>query len=156
LLPGVELASWGRRVGATLLDGLVLFDALLVLVAPGVAVGILTNSGGSGVAIGLLGGLVWVVVTVVYAPYFMQRLGARNGQTLGKQWVGIRVHRLDAQPTRFGYGVLREFVIKNLLFGFVGGFFLSIPTLLDWLWPLWDDENRALHDMLANSRVIRA
>ena len=51
--------------------------------------------------------------------------------------------------------LLREVVIKQLLFGFVGGFFLSIPTILDYLWPLWDDENRALHDMIAASRVIR-
>ena len=36
----------------------------------------------------------------------------------------------------------------------IGGFFF-IPTLLDWLWPLWDDENRALHDMLVSSHVVR-
>jgi uncharacterized RDD family membrane protein YckC len=104
----------------------------------------------------ILGVFVWLVLTVLYAPYFMRRAGDRNGETLGKQWVGIRVLRLDGQPTTFGYGLLREFVIKGLLFGFIGSFFLSIPTLLDWLWPLWDDENRALHDMLANSRVVRA
>ena len=25
----------------------------------------------------------------------------------------------------------------------------------DALWPLWDDENRALHDFVVNSRVVR-
>ena len=47
-------------------------------------------------------------------------------------------------------------MIKYLLFGVVGGFFLAIPTLLDYLWPLWDEQNRALHDMLASSRVVQA
>jgi uncharacterized RDD family membrane protein YckC len=153
---GVQLASWDSRVGASLLDSLVLLVLLLVLVAPGVALGIATNRGGLGAGIGVLGLFVWMVLALLYAPVLMRRAGHRNGQSLGKQWVGIRVHRVSGQPTDFGYSLLREFVIKYLLFGVVGGFFLSIPTLLDALWPLWDDENRALHDMLANSRVIRA
>ena len=56
----------------------------------------------------------------------------------------------------FGYAFVREVVVKWLLFGVVGGFFLSIPTLLDWLWPLWEDENRALHDLIVKSHVVRA
>ena len=51
--------------------------------------------------------------------------------------------------------LMREFVIKGLLFGTVGGWFLGIPTLLDYLWPLWDDENRCLHDMVAKTHVVR-
>ena len=43
-----------------------------------------------------------------------------------------------------------------LLFGFVGGFFFSIPTLVDYLWPLWDDENRCLHDMVVSTHVVKA
>ena len=47
-------------------------------------------------------------------------------------------------------------MIKQLLFGFVGGFFFSIPTIVDYLWPLWDDQNRALHDMLRQDHVVSA
>jgi hypothetical protein len=28
--------------------------------------------------------------------------------------------------------------------------------LLDVLWPLWDDQDRALHDMVVSTHVIRA
>ena len=28
--------------------------------------------------------------------------------------------------------------------------------IVDALWPLWDDERRALHDMLAGTRVVKA
>ena len=63
--------------------------------------------------------------------------------------------RDTGEPVGFGYAVLRELVVKTLLFGVVGGFFASIPTLLDYLWPLWDDENRALHDMIVKSHVLR-
>ncbi len=152
----VALASWGSRVGATLLDGLLLLLVGLVLVAPGIVLTIVNNGGALGPILIVLGVLVWIVVGLLYAAFFVQRDGPRNGQTLGKQWLGIRAVRMDGQPFNWGAGLLRELAIKQLLFGFVGGFFLSIPTILDWLWPLWDDENRALHDMLASTRVVRA
>ena len=103
-----------------------------------------------------LGVLVGLTATLTYYPLLMMRQGPNNGQTLGKQIVGIRVVQESGEPYTYGPAALREFAIKYLLFGVVGGFFLAIPTLLDYLWPLWDDENRALHDMLASSRVVQA
>ncbi|MGH3995362.1 MAG: RDD family protein, partial [Pseudonocardiaceae bacterium] len=91
-----------------------------------------------------------------YAPLLMARQGERNGQTWGKQIVGIRAVRDNGQPFELGFGFLREFVVKNLLFVGVGGFFLYIPTIVDWLWPLWDDQNRCLHDMVVSTHVVRA
>jgi len=149
-------AGWGSRVGATLLDALVLLVLAIVLFAPGVVLTVVSEGGAAGIILLIVGALAFFVVALLYASFFMQRDGEHNGQTLGKQWVGIRVVRLDGQPFGWGGALLREFAIKQLLFGMVGGFFLSIPTLLDWLWPLWDDENRALHDMVASTRVVRA
>jgi uncharacterized RDD family membrane protein YckC len=54
----------------------------------------------------------------------------------------------------FWFAMLREVVIKALLFGFVSSFTFGIASLLDVLWPLWDEENRALHDLIVNTRVI--
>lgn len=157
MLPAnVRLASWGSRVGAVLLDALVLLLVLVVLVAPGTALTAVSNGGALGIVLLIVGVLVYVLLSLLYAAYFMQRDGEHNGQTLGKQWVGIRVIRIDGRPFDWGSALLRELVVKNLLFGVVGGFFASIPTLLDLLWPLWDDENRALHDMLVSTRVVRA
>ena len=85
----------------------------------------------------------------------MAREGEHNGQTLGKQIVGIRVVRDSGEQVDCRLAFIREFVVKGLLFGFVGGFFFSIPTLLDYLWPLWDDENRCLHDMVVSTHVVR-
>ena len=53
----------------------------------------------------------------------------------------------------FGFAVLREVVIKGLLFGIVGSITGGIAPLLDVLWPLWDEENRALHDFVVDTRV---
>ena len=47
----------------------------------------------------------------------MAREGAHNGQTWGKQIVGIRVVRDNGEPMDFGWSALREIVVKGLLFG---------------------------------------
>jgi uncharacterized RDD family membrane protein YckC len=104
----------------------------------------------------LLGIVLGATASLTYYPLLMIRDGAANGQTLGKQAVGIRVVLNSGEAFTYGPAALREFAIKYLLFGTVGGIFLAIPTLLNYLWPLWDDENRALHDMLASTHVVQA
>ncbi len=85
----------------------------------------------------------------------MIRDGARNGQTLGKQLVGIAVVRDNGQPFGFGAAVLREVVLKQLAVWIASTIIPIIPWFLDYFWPLWDDENRALHDMGASTHVIK-
>ena len=138
---GQPLANWWSRVGAALLDG-------LIVGVPVAAIAIAVDP--------LLGILLGVTASLTYYPLLMMRGGAVNGQTLGKQVAGIRVVLNSGEPFPYGPAALREFAIKYLLFGTVGGFFLAIPTLLNYLWPLWDDENRALHDMLASTHVVQA
>jgi nucleoside recognition membrane protein YjiH len=52
-------------------------------------------------------------------------------------------------------------VIKFVLLGLIGALPViglvvgEIAFWADGLWPLWDMENRALHDMLAHTRVVR-
>lgn len=150
---GRPLASWGSRVGAALLDWLILFIPVALLIV--LVVVIALNSTGGGFVTGILFGLAYLVVLLFYAPVLMGREGEHNGQTLGKQIVGIRVIRDAGQPVDIGFAFLREFVVKGLLFGFVGSFLFSIPTLLDYLWPLWDDQNRCLHDMVVSTHVVR-
>jgi uncharacterized RDD family membrane protein YckC len=102
----------------------------------------------------ILGGIVWAYF--VYYPLFMARAGERNGQSLGKQIAGIRVIRDGGETMNYGWALLRQFVVIGLLFGLLGSFFFSLPLLLDYLWPLWDESNRALHDMIVSTHVVRA
>ena len=78
-----------------------------------------------------------------------------NGKTLGRMACGIRVVRANGKPIDFGYAMLREVVVKWLLFNVIAGSFtFGLAALIDYLWPLWDEENRALHDFVVNSRTI--
>ena len=151
---GKQLASWGSRVGAALLDWLILLIPVTALIVLVVVVALSSDVGG--IVTAILSSLLYLVAVLFYAPLLMGREGAHNGQTWGKQIVGIRVVRDSAQPVDIGFAFLREFVVKGLLFGFVGSFFFSIPTLIDYLWPLWDDQNRALHDMVVKTHVVKS
>jgi uncharacterized RDD family membrane protein YckC len=124
VLQGREFAGWWSRVGAALIDGIIVIVGLFIF-------GYILNL------------------------FMMAREGEKNGQTLGKQALGITAIREDGDPWTFGTAALREFVIKYLLFNVVGGFVI-IGGLVDVLWPLWDEKKQALHDKLATSYVVKA
>ena len=155
-----QLASWGTRLGAYLIDGLIIFvPAIILLAVFGVGVvGTDDDSSGFGALVAglIVSVLVIVVISFLYAPLLMKRPGERNGQTWGKQLLGIRAIRTNGQPFTFGSAALREVVLKNLAVGVASSIIPFIPWFLNFFWPLWDDENRALHDMAASTRVVRA
>lgn len=161
--PQGQLAGWGARLGAYAIDFLIIGVPILILffVIVAGAVG-LTGSGNDDVAIGaaivaFLGwGLLALAISILYGPLLMMRKGAANGQTWGKQVVGIRAVRDNGQPWTFGPAALREVLLKNLAVGIASTIIPLIPWFLNFFWPLWDDQNRALHDMAASSHVVRA
>jgi uncharacterized RDD family membrane protein YckC len=156
------LASWGSRLGAYLIDGLILLipGAILFFLFVAGAVGLSGDE--DDVAVGAaVGGfilflLVFAVISLLYAPLLMMREGEHNGKTWGKQIVGLRVVRDNGQPFTFGHAALREVVLKQLAVGIASSIIPIVPWFLNFFWPLWDDENRALHDMAASTHVVRA
>jgi uncharacterized RDD family membrane protein YckC len=154
---GKPLASWGSRLGAYLVD-------FLVVVVPVVILAVVIFGGAAGadssvwawIGASILYALLFAAVFLLYAPLLMMREGERNGQTLGKQLVGIRVVRDSGEPFGFGWAALREVVLKQLAVGIASSIIPFIPWFLNYFWPLWDDENRALHDMGASTHVIKA
>jgi uncharacterized RDD family membrane protein YckC len=151
---GKPLATWGSRVGAQLIDWLILLVPVIIIAA--IVIGIAAGSDTGAIVTGILSFLAYLVVAFIYAPVLMSRDGEHNGQTWGKQMMGIRVVKDDGQSMSFGWAALREIAVKGLALGIAGSIIPLIPYLLDYLWPLWDDENRALHDMVVSTHVVRA
>jgi uncharacterized RDD family membrane protein YckC len=96
--------------------------------------------------------LAFSVVALLYAPAMMART---DGRTVGRMAMGIRVIRADGGPMTFWFAMLREVLVKALLVGALASATFGLAWLLDVLWPLWDEEHRALHDFVVNTRVIR-
>ena len=57
----------------------------------------------------------------------------------------------DSAGGSIGYG--RAF--GRLAIIFVSALFI-LPIVLDYLWPLWDKKNQALHDKVVGSVVVKA
>jgi uncharacterized RDD family membrane protein YckC len=140
-------ADWWTRAGGFLLDQLIVAGTVLVLAF---AVALVVHDPGREVDSSLLYAIA-IVVGVLYAPLLMARGGERNGQTLGKQVLGIRVVRIDGEPVTVWTGVLRTVVAQQLLIAVT--FYLY--AVVDYLWPLRDARNQALHDKIAKTWVLR-
>jgi uncharacterized RDD family membrane protein YckC len=159
---GQPLASWGSRVAAWFIDLLIVAVPATIIFWTLVAGAIgLSGAGADAGFWALVGGailsvLMFAVIALIYAPATMARQGLHNGETWGKQLIGIRVVRDSGQPMDFWTAALREVVVKGLLVGFASTIIPFIPWLLDNCWPLWDDENRALHDMVVSTHVMRS
>jgi uncharacterized RDD family membrane protein YckC len=151
------LAGWWRRVGAQVIDGFIIgLGGILLLVAitAPFSIGFFADDdfGIVSLVVGLLFAIVCVsIVALLYAPALMART---NGKTLGRMATGIRVVRANGKPIDFGFAMLREVAVKALLFGTAGAITGGLAYLADVLWPLWEEENRALHDFVVDTRTV--
>jgi uncharacterized RDD family membrane protein YckC len=151
---GQPLASWGIRLGAYVIDGLILLVPVVVLTV--IVVAIAAGSDTGAIVTGILGFLAYLIVAFIYAPILMARSGENNGQTWGKQMMNVRVVRDSGEAMTFGWAALREIAVKGLAVWIASSIIPLIPWFLNFFWPLWDDENQALHDKIVSTHVVRA
>ena len=142
------LSGWWRRAGAFVIDSFIVgFVTVLLVILLGDDVDSFS-----------LGSVEWFLILAAMLPslaYFPVIMRATNGRTLGKMATRIRVVRTDSERMSFPRATWREVVLKALVVTLLPGL-LGVLWLLDDLWPLWDREHRAIHDMLAGTRVVRS
>ena len=141
--PAFAYADWGSRVGAWMLD-LVVLSLLLFALAIAFVIALVPSSergaGGTGVGI-----LVWPFIPLYGA--LCHRYW--HGQTVGKRALGIAVEHVRGGPISLGQALGRGYLRAAM---FV---FLYVPWIVDSLWPLWQPENRSLHDLAASTIVVQ-
>src|SRR3954454_3429753 len=131
---GLTPAGWWNRVGATIADNLLIAIPTWIVIG---VIGIADFGSLGGNAIIALVGLVYAVLMLTY----------HHGQTIGKGSTSIRFLAEDNEPVGAGRAFGRE--LLKVVFAFT-----VIIYLIDVLWPLWQSENRALHDLAAATRVV--
>jgi uncharacterized RDD family membrane protein YckC len=156
------LASWWSRVGALLVDGILLALPLLgaVIVFHQYTKAYYFAANGT-IATQYTAHNTWIesLLWLGYVLLVLCRVGDHNGQTFGKQAAKIRVVRNDGKAVDVKTVLMREGVGKLLpaALGALSHAVLVIALiyyLLDYLWPLWEREHRALHDLLARTHVV--
>ncbi len=126
----VVLAGTGRRFWA------VCIDALLLGILFGLIVAVTGNnpesSGAQSVQVLLSAGYIWYC------------LARRNGQTIGKRALNVRVVKLDGTQLSDSDALVR------VLVSWVSG----AVVLLGYLWAFVDGKNQTWHDKAAGTLVI--
>lgn len=141
----LELAGRGVRLGAAILDGVIVGALVYLPLVFGGAFGSLSSDTPqiSPVA-GLLafaGFVVWVWFTILYV--------SRNGQTIAKKWLGIKVVRTDGSKASLG----RIFWLRNFVNGLLG--IIPLYGLIDAL-LIFSDSRQCIHDKIADTIVVVA
>lgn len=175
---GQPLSGWWRRVLAVVLDGVIQVPLYALAATPvviwqwdelsswfsGLSDAIDNNADNppdpaildATSAPGLLLVLSLLVATTLYTVVFLRWKQA----TPGKLIVGTRIRRRDTPgPLPWSTITLRVgFVTALSLFAQVPliGALFALAALVDYLWPLWDDKNQALHDKVARTNVVLA
>ena len=153
---GLAYASWFQRVGAYLVDGLVLLPlSIVVFIGLGVAssgattttdpvTGAASIEGANPVGFVIVGiGYLLVFVVSIWNQVVRQ---GRTGWSLGKQALGIRLLKEDSgQPMGAGLCFVRSIV--HLVD--------AIPCYLGFLWPLWDAKKQTFADKIMTTVVVQ-
>jgi uncharacterized RDD family membrane protein YckC len=131
--PAGYLAGWWRRVGATIIDGILVFIVTIII-------------------LGILGvgtGARELLEIVIQFIYLIVMLGGNGGRTVGN--LAVRTRTIDGRtgrPCTYDRAAIRTLVEVALAITFIGG-------IVDILWPLWDQQNQTLHDKAAGTIVLR-
>ncbi|MGW4245535.1 RDD family protein [Nocardia sp. NPDC004722] len=157
--PQQPYASWGARVGAFLVDRLIIGVPAAIFYGIGFAIGskdmncvndstdssYSTSCSGGLSAGGLVLILIGALIAFIGGLYFIYMEGT-SGQTPGKKMLGIRLIReADGQPLGFGMAFVRQ------LCHIVD----SLACYLGWLWPLWDAKRQTFADKIISSIVVK-
>jgi uncharacterized RDD family membrane protein YckC len=144
------LAGWGSRVGAALIDGLIIWVPVGIGYAVFIA-NLISRSentypddrptAGATIVflIGILAGLgLWIWNRVI-------RQG-NTGQSVGKSALHIKLVAADTfQPIGAAKSLLRE-ILRGIF---------DSACFLNSLWPLWDEQKQTWHDKVMSTYVIK-
>ncbi|MGN6242867.1 MAG: RDD family protein [Motilibacteraceae bacterium] len=145
-------AGWGSRVGAYLVDALVVavpFIIAAVLVGATTSTSTdpttgftTTSASGAGVFLGV----VLYVVGIGLAIWNQVIRQGKTGQSIGKGVLGIRlVGAATGQPIGPGLTFVRQ--LAHIVDG--------IPCYLGYLWPLWDAKRQTFADKIMSTYVVK-
>lgn len=159
MLPKEAYASWGQRVGAFLLDYVLLLPFVLVgsiLIGIGAAsaastvdynsaTGTYSSTGAGFSLLALLGYLIYTVGVLGVSIWNRWYKAGKTGQSWGKRVMGLKlVREADGEPIGPGMAFVRDLAhVVDGLICYVG-----------YLFPLWDVKRQTLADKMISTVVL--
>jgi len=134
----LNYAGFWVRVGAKFVDGIIL---QVVNLALGFCVGLAMGSMGGAKSAPIAAGVIGFLFGISYITFFNGRFGA----TPGKMALKLKIVRPNGEAISYARALGRYF-----------GEMLSTMTLfIGFMMAGWDEQKRALHDRVCDTRVIR-
>lgn len=145
----IVAAERGTRLAAAILDGLLIGGMIYAPFFVGFGFGGLTggrsfntNAGmAAGFVIGAIGFVVWCWLTVTFVR--------RNGQSIAKKLLNIKVVRSDGSPITLA----RIFFLRNVVNAMLS--FIPLYGFIDLLF-IFGEHRQCLHDKIADTIVVKA
>jgi uncharacterized RDD family membrane protein YckC len=151
-MQNITFAGVGTRLVAQIIDGLILSFVLSLLIIPIIGVSFFSESiqnyGNDSAAVAMLGLTIVPIIVLIFAIptiYETAMICSAKQATLGKIIMKIKVADEQGQRLTFGASLGRS-LIKSAT---------SSLCILLWLWPLFNDKQQALHDLVAKDYVVR-
>ena len=150
---GPDLASRGARLGAAMLDGLIMLLVLLPVMYFGGYFAAISDAAAAGEQLSLATQFGWGVVGVVIA-FAIQFIPLNaSGQTWGKKVVGLRIVDMEGEQPAISVLLGKRYMFANGvgLIPLIGGIISLVNVLF-----IFRGDKRCLHDLVAGTQVVRA
>jgi uncharacterized RDD family membrane protein YckC len=131
----MDNASLGRRIGAMIYDGLLVFALLFLGTLPFIAM----RDGESVTPYYIVHQLTLALIIYIFFVGFW----TRYSRTLGMQSWGLRIETMDGGKPNPGQATIR----------FFAALLSWVPLGMGFWWQLFDRENLAWHDRLSGTRL---
>lgn len=163
----LPLASWGERLGAALIDFIVISVSAMICLGIWVllmffAIIRVLEDDTQWISLYIIF-LIFPLIFVLLLPLMNGILAGTWGRTLGKAAVNLKVVLATHHDRTVGLwkGIGREtlrwlVLILTHISGWNSHVFAvgAVIFLVDHLWPLWDRNNQTLHDKVVRSHVV--
>lgn len=148
---GPTYATWGERVPGALID------AVLNIVVLGVLFGVLSIFSAAfgsisetlGNIVGCFSFLLVQLANLAFGIFNKVYLVNQRGSSIGQGVMNLEVVTKEGAKPAMGPLWIRLLATIGL------GLVPCIGSLLDYLWPLWDEQNQTLHDKAAGTFVVK-
>jgi uncharacterized RDD family membrane protein YckC len=136
----MEYAGFWMRFLAYFVDQIILGVATFGI-AMVIGVAMRPETEGASMAVALIGNAISLIISASYEIWFIGKMGA----TPGKMALGLKVVDEHGGPIGFGRATGR----------FFGKILSGIVCMIGYIMAAFDEEKRALHDRLCNTRVVK-
>lgn len=97
------------------------------------------------------------LVTLIIGWYIWLIFTAPTSQSPAKRLLNVYIIDLEqGQSVSTGRVWVRDVVVKQIVFGFIGNITFGLGSLLDAVWVFFDRNRQSLHDKVVNTIVVYA